>query len=128
VRINGLSRLLFYAPAAGRAWRYDYPRGQRAWVCGNTFCYWKSLWDEHRFTDSSEGADTRFVWSLDESNVRALPDERFLVAIIHGDNTSPKRTSDPRYSDYSTHRIRELIDTDWSFYEGGGPMPRAAAG
>src|SRR5207249_2799191 len=42
--ICGLDRLLYYETASGKAWEYIYPRGQRPWLAGNTFCYRKTFW------------------------------------------------------------------------------------
>ena len=63
--ICGLSRVLFYEPIARQAWEYTYPLGGRPWVYGATFCYHKKFWEQHRFPDMNEGADTTYVWNLD---------------------------------------------------------------
>ena len=114
--LTGLSRLFFYAPHSSQAWVYQYPVGQRTWVCGSSFCYRKALWERQRFEDVSEGADTRFAWSMDERSVLALPDSNFLVAIAHPGNTSPKRTTDPRYAGHPLREIEKLLKGDWTFY------------
>ncbi|MBN1609081.1 MAG: class I SAM-dependent methyltransferase, partial [Polyangiaceae bacterium] len=116
VELTGLSRLLFLAPDRSEGWVYQYPSAQRPWVCGNTFCYRKGLWNRHRFADLSNGADTRFVWAVEPRSVLALPRWDFLVAIIHAGNTSPKRTSDPRYTSVALSDIRRILGDDWRRY------------
>jgi len=112
----GLSRLRFNDPRSCRAWEYVYSASQRPWVCGNTFCYRKSLWQQHRFPDMNEGEDTVFVWHLKNANVVALPDPTFYVATLHAHNTSPKRIRGPFWHPFPMEEIRRLIGADWDFY------------
>jgi len=111
--LGGLSRLLYYEPANSRGWEYIYPPGGPGWVCGNTFCYRKSLWEKHHFPERNEGADTAWVWGLRNHKVAPLPDPTFLVAMIHARNTSPKRTHDPRWRSCPEQTIRSLMGEDW---------------
>jgi predicted O-methyltransferase YrrM len=115
--INGLSRLFFLDPVAPRAWEYIYSQGMPSWIAGGTFCYRKSLWQHHRFEDISEGADTRFIWSLQGAEIEALEDNSFYVATVHPRNTSPKHTRDARWHPLPLDRIRSLMHNDWDFYE-----------
>ena len=95
--ICGLSELYFLDPAAGKAWRYEYPTiGLRPWVAGGTMCYRKDLWRRHRFPEVTAGEDTRFLWS-GRPRVLALPDPGIYVATIHPANTSPKRPHGSRW-------------------------------
>jgi predicted O-methyltransferase YrrM len=112
----GLSRLLFYDPVARRAWRYVYPGGSRPWVSGGTFCYRKSVWEQSRFPDLNEGADTRWVWGLAGAVVLPHEDSSFYVATIHGRNTSPRRLQDSRYQPCAAEEIENLLGTDLAFY------------
>ena len=113
----GLSRVMFYEPRAQRAWEYQYPGG-RPWVLGATFCYYKQFSERHRFPDMNEGADTTFVWNLQNTYVRAHPDHTFYVGTVHAHNTSTKRTETIGWRSLSNEDVRGLMDTrDWSFYE-----------
>jgi glycosyltransferase involved in cell wall biosynthesis len=112
----GLARLRFHDPRANQAWEYVYSASQRPWVCGNTFCYRKAFWEQHRFPDLNEGEDTVFVWHLKNANVAALPDPSFYVATLHTHNTSPKRTRGPFWHSFPVEEIRRLIGADWDFY------------
>ena len=113
----GLSHILFYDPRVQRAWEYNYPGG-RPWVLGSTFCYYKLFSERHRFPDMNEGADTTFVWNLQNANVRAHPDHTFYVGTVHAHNTSPKRTETIGWRPLSNSDVRRLIDDEgWSFYE-----------
>src|SRR2546428_3083894 len=59
----GLDSVLFFDPAAARAWEYVYPGGARPWVYGATLCYRKELWRRAPFPEVAVGEDSRFVWS-----------------------------------------------------------------
>ena len=113
----GLSRVMFYDPRMQRAWEYRYPGG-KPWVLGSTFCYYRRFWERHRFPNMNEGADTTFVWNLQNVNVRAHPDHTFHVGTVHSHNTSPKRTETIGWHPLSSEEIRRFLnDEDWSFYE-----------
>lgn len=117
--LSGLSRLLFYDPRLNKAWEYIYPQGNLPWVAGATFCYYKRFWEEHRFPDMNEGADTVFVWNLQNVKVLAHQDHTFFVATVHSQNTSQKHTETCGWRPLSTEVIRKLLDDqDWAFYEG----------
>jgi glycosyltransferase involved in cell wall biosynthesis len=116
-RVCGLSTILYYDPANKRAWLYVYPENQRRWLAGNTLCYHKSIWQQHKFPAIDQGEDTRFVWSLPESSILPLPDHTFYVATVHRRNTSPKRTQDMRWLPRPNDEIRAILGSDLSFYE-----------
>jgi len=112
----GLSRLIYYEPTTDRAWEYIYRQGNRPWVCGNTFCYRKQFWQNHRFPERNEGADTAWVWALRGQKVAAHPDNTFFVAIIHPKNTSQKRPNGPPWHSFATQQVQGLMGADWTFY------------
>jgi len=112
----GLARLIYYEPTVDRAWEYVYPQNARPWVCGNSFCYQKLFWEKHPFPSQNEGADTVWVWGLRNQKVLALPDHTFYVALIHGKNTSPKRTSGACWRRYPTKAVHDLMGDDFTFY------------
>jgi glycosyltransferase involved in cell wall biosynthesis len=114
--VCGLARFLLYQPSSERAWMYEYPRGEREWVYGATFCYRKATWEARGFPDLNQGEDTAFLWNPPNLKVLALKDYRFYVAIAHQRNTVPKRTDDGFWRAYPGHKIRELLQDDWSFY------------
>lgn len=110
--ICGLSRVWFYASEEKRAWEYVYPSRQKPWVYGASLCYTREFWQRHPFPEIRQGEDTRFVWADTRARVHALPDSRFLVAMIHGKNTSRKRTSDSRYQPREVSEIERLLSGD----------------
>ncbi len=114
--ISGLQRVMFYAPREGRAWEYVYPPGQRQWAYGASLCYRKAFWQAHPFPEIHSGEDTRFVWADKRARIQALPDARFLVAIVHAGNTSPKRTCTPRYHPKPVAEVEHLFGEDLEFY------------
>ena len=73
--------------------------------------------EKHRFPEKNEGADTAWVWGLRGQKVVALPDHTFFIGVIHAKNTSPKRTRDPRWHQYSIEAICDLMQDDWTFYK-----------
>lgn len=115
--VCGLSTVLYYDPDHDKAWAYEYPAHRRRWVAGNTLCYRKSLWQQHRFPQSNEGEDTQFLWSLPESLILPLSNHRFYVATVHEKNSSPKRTGEPWWRPCSTLEVRAIIGSDFRFYE-----------
>jgi hypothetical protein len=114
----GLAQLLFYEPRTDRAWEYVYPTPERPWVSGGTFCYRKHFWEQRRFRDMNEGADTAYVWSLRDARVSALHNRNFYVATVHAQNTSRKRTDSSGWAALPSPEVRRLFnDEDRSFYE-----------
>jgi 2-polyprenyl-3-methyl-5-hydroxy-6-metoxy-1,4-benzoquinol methylase len=110
--ICGLNRIWFYASEEKRAWEYVYPLGQKPWVYGASLCYTRAFWQKHQFSEIRVGEDTRFVWSDSKARVHTLADSRFLVALIHGGNTSRKRTADSRYQPRDVAEIERLLGQD----------------
>lgn len=112
----GLSRVLFFEPATGRAWEYTYPADGRPWVYGATLCYTKAFWRRNPFPDIQFGEDTRFVWSNSAQQIRTLDDRRFFVGTIHGGNTSPKQTHDRRWRLCTAADAQSVIGDRWDAY------------
>jgi ADP-heptose:LPS heptosyltransferase/glycosyltransferase involved in cell wall biosynthesis len=110
--ICGLNRIWFYAREEKRAWEYVYPSRQKPWVYGASLCYTREFWQRHPFPEIRLGEDTRFVWADARARVHALPDSRFLVALIHDKNTSRKRTADSRYQPRDVAEIERLLGQD----------------
>jgi hypothetical protein len=116
--LSGLSHLLFWDPRARSAWEYVYPPADKPWVAGGTFCYYRKFFEGRRFPDMNEGADTVFVWGLQDSSVLALPDHGFYVALVHQQNTSRKRTNTFGWRPVALHAVEKLLGGDLEFYGG----------
>ncbi len=116
--LSGLSHLLFWDPRAHSAWEYLYPPSDKPWVAGGTFCYQRKFFEGRRFPDMNEGADTVFVWGLQNSCVLALPDHGFYVALVHQQNTSRKRTNTFGWRPLALHEVEKLLGEDLEFYGG----------
>lgn len=114
--ICGLGHILFYEPAAGRAWQYVYPPEGRPWVHGATLAYRASFWRRNPFPDIHVGEDTRFVWSERGQCVRRLERQDFFVGTIHGGNTSPKQTGDRRWRAMPGAEITRAMGAGWDAY------------
>jgi Methyltransferase domain/Glycosyl transferase family 2 len=116
--LSGLNRLFFYDPGAPRAWEYVHPENQRPWLAGGTFCYFREFCQWRRFPEMDEGADTVFVWGLQDANILQLTNQDFYVGLVHARNTSPKRTNGSGWHALPIERIHGLLKQDLSFYVG----------
>lgn len=114
--ICGLDRIFFYNRDTKESWQYIYPKNDRPWVAGGTLCYKKIYWKRNLFPHIDSGEDSKFVWG-NRSRMVKLQDSSFYVAMIHPENTSPKRTTDSRWQSYPTSEIRKMIGNDWIYYE-----------
>jgi len=115
--ICGLERPLFLDADNLLAWEYRYG-GALPWLCGATLGYTKAFWNNHRFSDTNVGEDTRFVQSAYKARIKALTDERFFVGRIHSANSSPKVTSDIAWQPLQFKVVRDVIGDDWERYFG----------
>ena len=91
--ICGADHLLCYNPSRGLAWEYAYPARARPWAAGNTLCYRRAFWEQHRFPEIQLGEDTRFVRQCSPARLHRHPRTDYVVGIIHDGNTSPKVTA-----------------------------------
>ncbi|MGC2781673.1 MAG: class I SAM-dependent methyltransferase [Bradyrhizobium sp.] len=123
----GLARVLFLSEDGRAAWEYSYPNGGTPWVYGASLCYTKDFWRRNRFPDIGMGEDTRFVWADPRARIEAMPDNRFLVALVHAANTSPKRVRDPVWRPCSPDAIRALMGRDFAAYAADAPATPALA-
>ncbi len=114
----GLSRLLYYHPAANRAWEYSYPAGRRVWVAGNTLCYRKAMWERHPFPEVDVGEDSRFLWSDRAARVAICPDNTFVIGLVHPANVSPKKTDGVWWREVPSAEIEDRMGADFRVYRG----------
>lgn len=132
--VCGASSLVFLDLRDGLAWRYSYPPGPRQWLAGSTLCFRRAFWDRNRFPDVDVGEDAQFVWSRQPKSAVALPDDSFVVAMIHDRNVSPKRVNGPYWRPHPAEDVRRLLGGDWPLDRGtaaapaGGPAPAPGAG
>ena len=90
--VCGTRQLLFFEPATGQPWLYEYPARQRRWLVGGTLLYTRDFWRRAPFPNLQVGEDSRFVLNQRLDRAVVLPDYRFYVATIHPGNTGPKAT------------------------------------
>jgi len=114
--VCGLDSLLYFDPRSSEAWRYTYPALARRWVSGNTLCYHRSTWERSPFPHINIGEDARFVWQAEPAKVARLSDPRFIVAVIHPDNASPKTTGGQCWTRCSVSEVDALLGDDLPFY------------
>lgn len=114
VDVSGLRALFFCDPAAGRAWRYEYPSGRRPWVAGGTFCYRRQLWEQEAFQDVSLAEDNNYLWQGRPKNVGVLEDSSFYVARVHTGNTCRKDIHDAWWHPRPVQEVAALVGSDWA--------------
>jgi hypothetical protein len=114
VDVSGLRTVFFCEPATGRAWRYEYPAGRRAWVHDPTFCYRRRFWEEAPFPDTNFAIDTAYLWQGAPKRVGALPDSSFYVALVHPGNTSRKNVQDAWWQPRPVEEIASLMGREWA--------------
>lgn len=112
----GPGRVLYFDPAARRAWLYEYPTSRRSWLAGNGLCYRRSLWEGNRFAHVAVGEDTRFIWSPRARGQLVLDDHRFLAGLVHASNTSPEQTASTNWQPRPLHEVQGLLGADWEDY------------
>lgn len=116
--ICGLRRVLFFDPAALKSWEYIFPGTVKPWVYGASLCYTVAYWRDNPFAHVDVGEDTRFIWNDPEARIIMLDDNRWLAALVHAGNTSPK-TPDTSWHSCSLTVLRQLIGEEWPFYANG---------
>lgn len=122
----GLDRIVFYDQnrniAWEAAWKADAPK---PWVYGGTFCYRKSLWQEHPFDPAMHGGyDYNFVCTLAPERVGVIAEHGMYVALIHAANlTSYLPEHDTQWRQLPLPQIMEIMGED-SF--GGHPGSSAS--
>jgi glycosyltransferase involved in cell wall biosynthesis len=114
---------LFYDPAAGRAWRYDFRGPSGRFLAGATLVYRRSLWQRQPFDDVQVGEDLRFVGRAGGA-VLDLADLELAVGIIHRGNTSPKRTVGTYWRPAPEASVHRLLGDDLGFYRPDVPPLR----
>jgi glycosyltransferase involved in cell wall biosynthesis len=116
--ICGLDKMLFYDVRSHTMWLYTYPPSRKKWLAGGSFCYWKSVWEQKKFQNISQGEDTQFVWSSLELKILPLQDFHFYVALIHPGNTSVKSLSGCCWGHWNEKSFQDMVGEDWGFYQG----------
>jgi O-antigen biosynthesis protein len=111
----GPSRALYFDPRVGRAWQYEYA-GHPTWVAGNALCYRREAWERRRFAEVAIGEDNSFVWGMRGVPPLVHADHRFLVALVHAANASPKVTGGTCWQPRQLDEVRTLLGSDWADY------------
>ena len=106
--VCGLSTLLYWEPAARRAWCYRWPPEARPWLHDATLMYGRALWEREPQPHSDQALDCAFLWGGAAKRLAALGDEQAYVGTIHPGNTSAKATSGPLWSPYPESAVRAL--------------------
>ncbi len=109
IELCGIGELLYYHLEKREAWEYRRTQG-RMWL--SMLCYRRRLWERHRFPEIEQGSDTRFLWSMPPSSMRAMAGGALQVCTIHGKNVSPKWTGGREWRRVDVGRIREAMGAD----------------
>jgi glycosyltransferase involved in cell wall biosynthesis len=115
--VCGPRRLLYYEPMRGRAWLYEYPADEQdPWVAGSALCYRIEAWLRAPFPDVDRGEDTSFVRNHILDAPLVLEDHRFVVALLHGANTSSRIGAEPHWRPRPVGEIRRILGSDYETY------------
>lgn len=122
--IVGLDRIAFLSDDGAQAWDYRWG-GRQSWVYGASLAYRRDYWRRRRFPALRTGEDTRFVLDARDAHIHVMDETDWLVARVHGGNTSPKRT---RGGYWSERPSGPLLDRIASWSTGSPPgVPRPLA-
>ncbi|WP_091743275.1 glycosyltransferase [Phenylobacterium immobile] len=122
----GMESLLFFDPMAEKAWLYRYPGRDAAWVCGVSMAYRRALWARNPFPHLQVGEDSHFIWNARDVKAVRMGESGLIAAMVHGANTSPRRTEGSAWSPRGIGEIQALIGEDWTRYSGASPAPTPA--
>jgi glycosyltransferase involved in cell wall biosynthesis len=114
--VCGIDRIYYLDSRSRRAWTYIYPRTARPWLAGGSLLYRKEFWRRNPFSEISVGEDARFLWACRTWRMAVLRDNRFYIAMIHGANTSPKKTHGHRWRPESIANITKMLGPDCGLY------------
>jgi hypothetical protein len=97
--IAGLRSMLFHQMGTDRTFCYAYP-GSDPYFLGGSVIFHRRYWERHGFDSGAKRrADASFTNAIDPAEyaqvATVLQDERFYVAMNHGDNTGRDGTRDP---------------------------------
>ncbi|WP_437975557.1 glycosyltransferase [Sorangium sp. So ce295] len=104
----GAARILYWDEEHDRAWWYSNASTPRL-LAGNTLCYTRAHWSRRRFAPVQVGEDVRFVRASADAKQVVLTRADFLVARIHRDNVSPKRTVSPTWQRAEVEEVRRIV-------------------
>jgi glycosyltransferase involved in cell wall biosynthesis len=96
--VCGTRQLLYFEPATGQTWLYEYPANQRRWLIGGTLLYKREFWRRSPFPSIDVGEDSSFVLNQQLERAVVLTDYDFYVAMVHPGNTSQKIHAGPYWS------------------------------
>ena len=116
--VCGLSQMLFCEIRTGNCWQYKYPPHAQAWLAGGSLLYTREFWKKKPFPNIQIASDTKFIFSRKLEKYVALEDYKFYVATIHGNNTSPKVTSNNLWLSVDSSVVKNIIGVDkFHFYK-----------
>ena len=121
----GLDHLYYYQPSTQSAWEYVYSAGSKPWLAGNTLCYRKRVWQQHRFPEVDVAEDARFVWQFPSASLGRLENAGFVVGLIHSTNVSPKVTSGAFWHPSPLEKVRQIMLADAAFYMASPGQPNS---
>lgn len=94
--ISGLNDITFFSPVVNRFWNYADKNQIRPWLCGATFAYRKSFWNNHPFKDLQIGEDYDYIWNTG-ATLHAHNYTKGFIATLHNANTTLKPFENPKH-------------------------------
>jgi hypothetical protein len=109
--VVGSSSLLYWEPAAQRAWRYTHQHPDAgSWAHDATLLLARSAWEERPYPDLNHGLDVRWLASLPEDALM-IDNSPIYVGLMHNGNTSRKNTSKPCWAQVPVEQVNALVGT-----------------
>lgn len=123
--ICGIDRVIMLEVSTGQLWLYQHTPGGLSlnYLVGGTAVFRRETWESRPFPDISLGEDNAF---LRDRRILNLANERFYLATIHEDNSSPRRLQSENYETWPGP-LEALIPADHlDFYYGITDAPSVA--
>lgn len=106
--VCGLQQMYFYEFSTDKCWLYKYPANARPWLAGGSLLYTRAFWKKGPFPDMQIASDTQFIFSRELKSYCILKDTRFYIAVIHPNNTSPKKTANKFWNPVQPELLKQI--------------------
>lgn len=111
-QICGTQQMYFYEYSTNKCWLYKYPSNARPWLAGGSLLYKRSFWQKKPFPDMQVASDTEFIFSRELRSYCVLKDFNFYIAMVHPDNTSPKKTANRFWNPVEPGILKQITGED----------------
>jgi hypothetical protein len=106
--VCGLQQMYFYEYSTNKCWLYKYPAHARSWLAGGSLLYTREFWKRGPFPNMQVASDTQFIFSRELKSYCILKDNNFYIALIHPNNTSPKKTANKFWNPVEPELLKQI--------------------